>query len=487
MFMVQMEMEQFALLRKTGVDVPAIIRVDYNSVSTTTGAVAAFNGLASTACGNVGVAGADGTFEVGGRTGGGLSGRIYKGSIAEMIHYNSNSITATEVKKVESYLAIKYGLLLSNNGGGTSGDYLSSPGTTVWDADNGSSYHNSVIGIGRDDNSALLQKQSHQWDDSTRIYLATLQSSNTANTGSFSSDAAFVIMGHNNQPLKHTYGSANEYPPGLGIYSRIDREWKITNTNFTGSFSIDIKLNTSLITASDIRILIDDDGDFSNAILYNPAIGYSGGVVTISGITNSMISASSTKYLTVVSLNSSTPLPVRLVNFNAVSYENKYVTLNWQTASENNNLFFGIERSVNGIQWQEIARMNGAGNSNQLLSYSYIDSNPITGASYYRLKQIDADERYSWSAVRLVHMNPPANSKLAIYPNPATDYVAVEGMQGIIPGIIVYDAMGRNMSQYIKITVIDNIRLVVEVSILPQGIYIIKTKVGSAKFYKQRK
>ncbi len=405
---------------------------------------------------------------------------ILNGSeIAEAILYNT-SLSAVNVNKIESYLAIKYGITLSNAGGGTAGDYTSSGGTIIWDADNGSGYHNDVIGIGRNDNSALIQRQSRQSDDSTRIYLSELGWDNWDNDGVFATNNQFIMMGHNGQKLRHTFGN-NEYPAGLGIYSRIDREWKITNTNFTGTFSLDVKLNTSPVTASHLRILVDDDGNFSNAALYNPTISYSGGEVTISGISNSMIPANTTKYLTIVSINSSTPLPVGLVNFTAAAFENKYVNLNWQTASENNNRFFGIERSTDGNQWQEIGRVNGADNSARLLSYSYVDNNPVERTCYYRLKQVDNDGNFSYSEIRIVKPDLSAGKELMIYPNPATGQIIIKAKEKILPGIIVYDATGRNVSPYVKTTVTDDWRLMVDLANLPPGIYILKTKNAVAK------
>jgi hypothetical protein len=224
------------------VNIPGIVRVDYNAALSTTGATTAFNGLASaSACGTNTVTAADGSFEIGGRTFGGSNTNIFAGQIAEIIHYDLDALSggAADINKIESYLAVKYGLTLSNSGGGSNGNYTSSTGATIWNATAGSGYHNNVIGIGRDDNSALLQKQSKQTDDATRIYISGLQSSNAANTGSFSTDEQFVMIGNNN--ATSALNAANtEYPSGLGITSRFDREWKITNTGFTGTFSLSI-------------------------------------------------------------------------------------------------------------------------------------------------------------------------------------------------------------------------------------------------------
>lgn len=407
---------------------------------------------------------------------------IINGSeLAETILYNA-SLSSTNVSKIESYLAIKYGITLNNSGGGTAGDYTSSAGTTVWDASVGSAYHNAVIGIARDDNSGLLQKQSHQSDDSTRIYLSSLQTTNAANTGTFSGDGQFVMIGNNAQPLKQASGD-NEFPTGMGIYSRISREWKITNTNFDGTFSLDIKPNTSPITASDLRILIDDDGDFTNATMYSPTITYSGGVISVSGISTAMIPANSTKYLAIVSMSSATPLPVGLSAFSA-TVDNKLVHLNWQTVSENNNDYFAIERSKNSSDWQEIGRVNGAGNSSQLLSYSFTDADPLEGVSYYRLKQTDNDGGYTYSAIRSVNIDFLQKSSLHIYPNPATNEILLEADAMNIRTILIYDAIGRNMNNFIKAETISNTQVRLNLTGLPSGLYYIKVGTASGEFSK---
>lgn len=125
----------------------------------------------------------------------------------------SDTLNTTQRKQIESYLAIKYGLTLSNTDGGINGDYIASNGTTTsWDATNGSSYHNDVIGIGRDINTDLYQRQSQQADDLTRLYLSTLSSSNSNNSGTFSGDRQFVIMGHNNGSLNSA--GSSEFPSG---------------------------------------------------------------------------------------------------------------------------------------------------------------------------------------------------------------------------------------------------------------------------------
>jgi hypothetical protein len=83
-------------------------------------------------------------------------------------------------------------------------------------------------------------------------------------------------------------------------------------------------------------------------------------------------------------------LPIHLLNFTA-DLQGNTVALNWATATEVNNDHFTIERTTDGINYETIATVKGAGNSDFELSYSAIDNNPVTGNAYYRLVQTDYD------------------------------------------------------------------------------------------------
>ncbi len=83
-------------------------------------------------------------------------------------------------------------------------------------------------------------------------------------------------------------------------------------------------------------------------------------------------------------------LPIELKSFKA-SFENEAVKVEWVTSSEINNSYFTIERSANGIDFIEVGRENGSGNSTIDISYSYIDANPDFSMPYYRLRQTDYD------------------------------------------------------------------------------------------------
>lgn len=90
------------------------------------------------------------------------------------------------------------------------------------------------------------------------------------------------------------------------------------------------------------------------------------------------------------------PLPIKLLSFEAEE-KVKSVLLSWSTATEVNNDYFTLERSLNGTEWECIGTVHGAGNSTVTLNYTYEDINPVYGLSYYRLRQTDFDGMTSTS------------------------------------------------------------------------------------------
>ena len=120
----------------------------------------------------------------------------------------------------------------------------------------------------------------------------------------------------------------------------------------------------------------------------------------------------------------SSPLPIELISFDAFVNEDN-VTLKWVTASENNNSFFEIERSFDGIRFDFVGALESQGNSNTNQYYSLVDENKVVGEIYYRLKQIDLDGTYTYSDIVAIH-NDSENIIATVIPNPITDRAIVK-------------------------------------------------------------
>ncbi|MBJ7427639.1 MAG: SBBP repeat-containing protein [Bacteroidia bacterium] len=107
-------------------------------------------------------------------------------------------------------------------------------------------------------------------------------------------------------------------------------------------------------------------------------------------------------------------LPVKLISFNA-TLANEKVNCTWETASEINNDYFTIERSKDGNGFESLGNVKGQGNSNSNTRYSYIDNNPFSGISYYRLKQTDFDGKYTYSDIKKVGLDKELGSEISLY------------------------------------------------------------------------
>jgi autotransporter-associated beta strand protein len=114
------------------------------------------------------------------------------------------------------------------------------------------------------------------------------------------------------------------------------------------------------------------------------------------------------------------PLPIELLSFTAI-FNGKEVDLKWVTATEINNDFFTIERSKDGVNFQEVAIVPSKslnGNSTISISYFFQDHLNMSGEYYYRLKQSDFDGKFSYSKVVAVKIKSNSLLEFNLFPNP---------------------------------------------------------------------
>jgi hypothetical protein len=146
-------------------------------------------------------------------------------------------------------------------------------------------------------------------------------------------------------------------------------------------------------------------------------------------------------------------LPIELWYFE-VLVVGEHVLLKWATASEINNDYFTIERSADGVLWEEIGVVVGAGNSFTPLDYNFTDQFPIEGSSYYRLKQTDFDNKQQHHQTQEVFQEgytavPSSVFQMELYPNPVQEdqffikLLIGEPEQKIL--LTVYDAHGKQI------------------------------------------
>ena len=153
------------------------------------------------------------------------------GRVAEIFTF-AERVPDADRQKIESYLAIKYGITLGSSNEAQK-DYINSFGTSVWDVSANSGFNYHVAGIGRDSISDLNQKQSKTLNTSNEVTVGLngLFSTNSSNVNEFNKDGDFLVWGSNNGAYSGT--STNTVTVATGIttsLTRIDRVWKIVET-----------------------------------------------------------------------------------------------------------------------------------------------------------------------------------------------------------------------------------------------------------------
>ncbi len=139
-----------------------------------------------------------------------------------------------------------------------------------------------------------------------------------------------------------------------------------------------------------------------------------------------------------IGTNNANSLPISLTSFDG-EFSNGSVNLVWKTATEINNDYFTIERSEDGINYEQIGTESGAGNSNTTIKYNMTDDSPFEGQTYYRLKQTDYDGKFEVFPAIAVNNN-TASENLTIDnfgPNPFDNEVNIELSSDIMGPVLI--------------------------------------------------
>ena len=165
------------------------------------------------------------------------------------------------------------------------------------------------------------------------------------------------------------------------------------------------------------------------------------------------------------------PLPVSYITLTATP-ETKKVRLNWRTSTEINNHHFNIERSVNGSTFIKTGEVPGSGNTSTYHNYIFYDDAPLKGRSFYRLQQVDIDNKFKYSGIVAVKYGD--KTKFEIFPNPVTgnelNILFNETVKGEVT-IRIHDMAGREMYKHSYTDPAGNIRLQPKLS---AGVYTVR-------------
>ena len=160
-----------------------------------------------------------------------------------------------------------------------------------------------------------------------------------------------------------------------------------------------------------------------------------------------------------------TPLPITILSF--VASKNISTTiLNLITASETNNDYFTIERSGDGRSFESIGEIKGAGNSNQELSYEFVDESPLAGINYYRIKQTDFDGAYSYTEIRSVRHQ---TKNVIVSPNRTDGKLNVTSELDNYD-VVIYNTGGQEVQRHMALSGDQSL----SIETLQAGVYFVK-------------
>lgn len=223
-------------------------------------------------------------------------------------------------------------------------------------------------------------------------------------------------------------------------------------------------------------LVLNTDGTVNTTFASNTGTGPNAQVrsVAIDGNADIYIGGDFTSYdganvNYIAKVNGNVVLPITLSSFKGIS-KMEGNQLNWQTATEINNNYFALERSFNGAEFIEIARVNGSGTSTSVHKYEYLDRTPQKGINYYKLKQIDYDENSKSSEV--ISVNRDFESPyLEVYPNPTNSLLTVALSEDYTATLL--NALGYSVFTFAH-TKNEGEKIILDVSSYSKGIYILK-------------
>ena len=258
---------------------------------------------------------------------------------------------------------------------------------------------------------------------------------------------------------------------------RIKRTWDISKTYANGGNGIDFTFNWN---PSEVYNVTSPMLNHYNGTDWDPWTG------TTTFTANSMTYIGYTGTFSPFAISSAgNPLPVTLTQLSA-SCANEHVELNWQTASEQNSDVYVIERSENGIDWQAIDNVQAAGNSSQLIDYSYIDYDKLRGTLYYQLQQVDVDGKTTTYGPISTNCH-EEGLEVSIFPNPTDgDYsILISSNRDEVFEMFVEMANGTQIQQS-NVHVKEGSNLLnMHSNELESGIYFIRITNGTDTYLKK--
>jgi len=367
------------------------------------------------------------------------------GDIAEAVVFG-RGVNAAQRIIIDNYLSAKYAIAIA----AANNVYTMDDGAAIFDFE--------VAGIGQ---TAI---SSFHKDSRGRGIVRMWNPSGLGN-------GEFLMWGHNNAALTSTTTTSPADVDGTVIEERLSRIWRVSETGGdvgTVSISFDFNGVGGSPLGSNLRLLIDRDGDGFGDNDVTPIVGsVSGGIAVFSNV-----NFQDGDRFTLGNTDASAPLPVELVEFTAQPVSQS-VLITWITESELNNDYFTIERSTEGEQWAAIEQIKGSGTTNRSQQYQAFDEYPLSGVSYYRLKQTDFDGTAAYSHIVSVKFD--GLTGLRITPNPSSGIFTIMGTGLADSQMRLLNSLGQLVNAPISN---DGPDTILDMSSFPAGIYVLQVLDG---------
>ncbi|MBS1669721.1 MAG: T9SS type A sorting domain-containing protein [Bacteroidetes bacterium] len=408
--------------------------------------------------------------------------RYFTGDINEILIYSS-ALSATQINQIESYLALKYGITL----GSTSSlvNYVSSNSTKFWTGS--STYQHDVFGIGTDNGSGLTQTKSNSMNTGSGNGIGQSTKGNLVlSSATALANQQFLMIGDDAGTLTE---ETTNLPSGSSGSKRLVRNWLVQNTGSVGTVNLSFDMSGLTLsggtTASNYRLLVNSNTDATFATgtpTHYYASSITGNLINFTGI-----SLNNNTVFTLVTYASGSTLPAIWQSFTASKLGNG-ASLNWATSNEVNVGYYEVEQSADGSSYLSLGRV--AANNASTDNYSFQTGSLLDGPNYFRIKRVDLDGNFGYSAVRIIDNSEPDG--LNIEPNPVFSNtlkmkIKVSQTQAITISIIGLN--GRLIQNKMYTVEKGDNYVEMDISHLADGAYIATSIIGNnlitQKFIKQ--
>jgi hypothetical protein len=193
----------------------------------------------------------------------------FNGTMQEMIILTrpvGQLMPLADIQKVNTYLAIKYGMTLNQGSNNANDNYVASNGEIVWQrTGHNSGYNHQIFGLARDDQSGLRQMQSQSIDNNqiTLFRGSTITSLNSDNNGTFDTDITYLMLGSNHldirQNIRYNYNLTGNNAGRVNFRTALVYRAQVTNAGVSGGQQFaNMRINSSRV----MFVLVSNDANF---------------------------------------------------------------------------------------------------------------------------------------------------------------------------------------------------------------------------------